>query len=171
MVEFLRDYPNVFPVVVAVLNGALAAISANYPFKSARRKMIFIAVVLSLSLSAVAAAICSQRLINAQKLEERAWWGAVREQLGTFLGQGNALMQKCHNESVAPPQQEVGVWTMGIDEYLASVLGQSYAARFRSDAGLPLTATAISSPAHRTLWYAIFFRVARLEQFSEELPR
>jgi hypothetical protein len=147
--EFLRDYPNLFPVVVAVLNGALAAISTNYPFKSACRKMAFIAIVLSLSVCAVLAAAFSQHLINAQKAEERAWWGLVREQLGTFIARGTALFGLTGMASQPLPTEQARQWTTDTENYLSATLGNSYVIRFRDSSGIPPVV---------------------LEQFSQELP-
>lgn len=95
MGAFLRDYASLFPVVIAVTNGVVAVISAHYPFRKPSAKMAFIAIILSLSASAVGANFYSQYLVNAEKATAAAHRALIRERFGTFIQDGNTLMRQC----------------------------------------------------------------------------
>ncbi len=92
----------------------------------------------------------------------------VREGLGSLIGEGRAIQLRCAEESSPVPEQEANEWASKAETFLRDHLGDSYVSRFRSHAGLPMSATTISSNPHRQLWGNIHFRLARLEQFSEE---
>ena len=102
------------------------------------------------------------------ELDERATNREIREQLGVFLLEGQALLRRAANESQPPPNAEAEAWAARTEKYLTSALGAAYVARFRSSAGLPMTANSIESRAHANLWAGIWVRLARLEQFIHE---
>jgi len=103
------------------------------------------------------------------QLEQRQQRREIRESLGGFLTQGRQLRSRCANEQEPPPNAEGDEWAATVETFLRERLGESYIARFQSDAGLPLSATSISSIPHRMLWGRINTRMARLQQFLEEL--
>jgi hypothetical protein len=168
--DLLRDYANIFPVAVAVINGALAALSANYPFKTARRKIIFIVAVLSLSFGAVAADIYAQHLVIGQRDKERAQRSLIREQLGVYIAEGSALMDQCADRSRPPPVGAANEWISRVTLFLAGKLGASYIARFHDHTGISSMTLPGADSEHENVWFGIYRRVLRLEQFSQELP-
>ena len=90
----------------------------------------------------------------------------IRETLGRFLAEGHELLGRCGDEQQQPPTEDADSWAAKTEEFLAANLGESFIARFRSGAGLPMTATSIASIPHRQLWAGIWVRIARLEEFS-----
>jgi hypothetical protein len=93
----------------------------------------------------------------------------IREKLGEFLAQGQHLMGQCANEHVPAPDAEANKWAEEVENYLQSKLSSDYVARFRSGAGMPLSASSIQDKAHRDLWAGLNVRLYRLEQFLSEL--
>jgi hypothetical protein len=106
-----------------------------------------------------------------QRFEDKAKRERLVNELGRLIGEGQALDRRCHNEKDAPPEHEAEEWAKRTEELLKANLGDGYVNRFRSGAGLPLSVTTIQSQAHSTLSGGIRIRLARLEQFSQELAR
>jgi hypothetical protein len=115
----------------------------------------------------VAKAIEQNRLRTTN--EEKAQHRRIRRQLGAFLLEGQALQKRCAEESSPPPEADTQAWAQRTEAFLEKELGTDYVASFRSGADLPMVAVAISSTPHRNLWGAIRIRVARLEQFLQQL--
>ena len=95
----------------------------------------------------------------------------IREHLGQLLFEGQELQRQCGNEKEPAPTAQAQEWADKTEGYLAENLGESYIARFRSSAGLPMAANSISSLDHRNLWAGLHVRLARLTQFVEELSQ
>jgi hypothetical protein len=163
------EYLNLLPAAAAVINGFIAVVIANFLRDRRRIRVSLVVTAGMLGASAIGATFYSQHLAIAQRAEERVWWGRVREQLGVFIAEGNDLMLQCRQDGGPAPEPAATNWGAHVEIYLRNVLRQSYVNRFRSDAGLPVIATNLFIP-HFGLWRRIYFRVARLEQFSEELP-
>jgi hypothetical protein len=157
VLDFLRDYASVFPIAVAVLNSALAAITANYPFKSTGRKLVFMAIVLSLSFVALAAAGYSQYLITVQRNVRMA----IHDKLSDFIDQGNKIFDQCNEP---PPQSDVKDWIHNVEDFLAAKVGKSYLSRFREIT----TATPSAILPQCNLYFDMYPRLSRLQQFSQE---
>jgi hypothetical protein len=161
----LRDYANLFPVVIAVINGVFAAVAANFPFKTHGRKIWFIAIVLLFSFAAVGADIHSQRLINADRVAERTRTIKIRETLGSFMVDADQLLHRL-TAAVA----DADVWTEPVGAFLINGLGPSYLARFSNSSGTPTVSPgAVMTDETRNYWVHVNQRLARIEQFSEEL--
>lgn len=97
--------------------------------------------------------------------------GKRREKLGEFLFEGQGLEQQCADETKPPPKEEAQDWLERTDAYLAKNLGSDYVASFHNAAGLPTGFTTILSMEHSDIASGIRFRLARLQQFLEELRR
>ncbi len=112
-----------------------------------------------------------QRLLDQQAAseKERKRKREIREKLGDFLARGQQLMGQCANEHVSAPDAEADKWAGEVEHYLQKELGSEYVARFRSGAGMPLSATSIQDQAHRNLWSGLNVRVYRLDQFLSDL--
>jgi len=133
---FLRDYVGTFPVVIAVINGVLAAFSAHYPFKATRSKICFIGFVGLLSLSAIAATFYSQNLVIADRNSEHARKEMIREKLGSFINDGHNLMIMCAGNASLPEDQRTE-WFIDVLSFLKKDMGSSYAMRFADETGIP----------------------------------
>jgi hypothetical protein len=97
----------------------------------------------------------------------------IRESLGLLLLEGQQIQQMCGNEKEPAPSNQAQEWADRAEAYLSENLGQSYVARFRSGAGLPPGSTPMywHSMEHRNLLTHLQVRLARLNQFLEELGR
>jgi len=104
---------------------------------------------------------------DAAQMERRA----IRVKMAEFIKEGLALTRRCANESEPPPTEEADEWAARTESFLRTNLDESYVARFRSSSGLPLWATSINSAPHRKLSTGIHVRLARLNQFLEELSK
>lgn len=108
-----------------------------------------------------------------QELEARREQQQRRREIGEAVGwlwsEGTELRNQCTNEREPPPVGEFNDWVARTEEYLAAHLDASYIARFRDSAGLSAPPTKIQSRAHVALWASIWTRLARLEQFIQEL--
>lgn len=112
-----------------------------------------------------------QKLLEQQSAaeEEKKRKKKIRAKLGELLGQGQQLMIQCGNEQAPAPEEAANKWADTTEKFLEKELGPEYVSRFRSGAGMPLSATSIVDPAHRNLWSGLNVRVYRLEQFLAEL--
>ena len=97
--------------------------------------------------------------------------GRIREKLGEYLSEGQALSNRCANEKEPAPETEAEDWNERTETYLAEHLGNDYVASYSNAAGLPMGTTSITSKDHRDLNSGIRVRLARLQQFLEELRR
>jgi hypothetical protein len=90
-----------------------------------------------------------QKIKLEGQLDDKGKKKKRRETLGVFLEQGQTLKRKCANEKDPPPNEEADTWASEVESYLSDELDDSYISRFRSSAGVPLTANSISSIPHR----------------------
>jgi len=104
------------------------------------------------------------------QLDDKSRRQSIKDALSEFMNEGLQLRRQCADENKPPPNDEANDWATRVEAYLANHRGESYVSRFRSDAGLPMTATSISSMPHRNLWGGIHTRLSRLEQFIAEIP-
>ena len=110
-----------------------------------------------------------EKLKTESILENRQRNREIREKLGDYLERGREWLIQCSNEKAPPPEDNAEQWANDVEQFLASHLDNSYISRFRSSAGLPLTANSISSYQHRQLWAGIHVRLSRLTEFITEL--
>ncbi len=92
----------------------------------------------------------------------------VLEGLGSLISDGRQLQLRCADESSPPPQQEVNRWKSKAETFLRVHLGDMYVSRFRNPAGVPTIATTIQSNPHAKLWFTIYLRLAKLDEFFKE---
>lgn len=112
----------------------------------------------------------SQKLASLQQqLDDREKKKTIRVKLSALLEEGRQLMNRCGDETKPPPNADADDWAQRTEAVLRDNLDESYVARFRSGAGLPLTANSISSIPHRQLWGALWVRTSRLQEFLSEL--
>jgi hypothetical protein len=99
-----------------------------------------------------------------------AWYpDVVREQLGTYLAEGNELLRiaQLEEEPVAFPA--AAEWNLRVVDYLASALGQSFVHRFDDSSPLPGGLSTLQWDPHRKLEFSLRTRIARIERFLSEL--
>lgn len=85
------------------------------------------------------------------------------------MEEGRELETRCSDESAPAFIEEADAWNDRAEEYLRDNLEADYVARYRSSAGLPMGVTSFRSREHRNLSEGIDARLARLEQFLQEL--
>jgi hypothetical protein len=167
--EFFREYVGVLPAIVAVVNGLIAVLLSHYPYKTPMAKIAFIVIVLSLSVIAIAATLYSQHLIVAKRAAEQARIKSNRETIGSFILEGNQLLQQAADQSLTPPQDAANDWSARVESFLIKELGTSYVARLRDATAVPGAMSPIGVDSdHVGLWRGIYARLLRLEQFSQE---
>jgi len=94
---------------------------------------------------------------------------AIRVKMAELVHQGRALKRRCANESQPPPTDEANAWAVRTEAFLRANLDESYVARFRNWHGIYIGPTSIQSAPHRSLSTGLYVRLARLNQFLEEL--
>lgn len=94
---------------------------------------------------------------------------AVREQLGRFLIEGNALANNIRKGPPFPlPEKEATDWYIGVQKYLQANLDSSYGARFvATEPSLPITYGIPKE--YESLFVGINQRLSVLRRFLEEM--
>jgi hypothetical protein len=167
--ETLRRYAGVVPAAIAIINAFVALVVAEFFKDDPTAKILLVAAAALLGILAIGATIYNQHRIEATNRAEALARTATRERLGAFLAQGQQLMVQCSDEKGPDPTAAADQWALEAEAYLIQNLGESYVARFRSGAGLPMASTVIFDINRNRLWSGIRVRVARLEQFSAEI--
>jgi len=93
----------------------------------------------------------------------------TRTRLAELWSEGDQLARQCRNEREPPPNDAADDWAARTEGYLAAELGTDYVATFRSGDGLPMGFTTIQSMEHSRLDSGIRVRLARLQQFLDQL--
>jgi hypothetical protein len=99
----------------------------------------------------------------------RALKKSISDHLGEYLIRGIEIQDKCGAEDKPAPTAEAEAWTSDVQTFLSKHLGLSYVARFHNSAGLPLSATSITSREHRNVSSYMRVRLARLNEFIQDL--
>ncbi len=133
-------------------------------------KYLLVVGAVSCATIAVGITVYGQYREVSQNIEGRQHNSAVRERIGEFIDQGNGLMRECAIKEAPPPEDAANAWANTVEAYLAAQLGASYVIRFRDPTGTPSMALNGADPAHQNLWFGIYIRMLRLEQFSREIP-
>jgi hypothetical protein len=161
----------VLPSTAAVINGVIAVLIANHLQDRPRAKRIWTAVVVIVAVLAVGATLYGQSRVISDRAAERGRLVDIRERIGEFISQGNGIMNECGNNSVPAPLEIGNQWASDAEKFLLERLGKSYATRFSDGAGVPSMVLNGADPAHQSVWFGVYVRVVRLEQFSTELSR
>jgi hypothetical protein len=156
------DYAGIVPGIAATVMGLLLM---NEKIPKWKR-----GVVILLTAIAISAMTLSQWWTNWQKEQEKEERTAIREQLGKFQERGEKLINITLDENSQLPIIEFNKWNNEVEEYLRN-LSPSYVVRFRSSAGIPMPPFFKYGASKLPLWSALTVRLARLDQFSSEIPR
>lgn len=114
-------------------------------------------------------------LLRLQKAESerREKRKEMRQIISQNLSQGNALLERIQlsNMSNELVSQKFKDWVMKTETYLGKNLGQDYVVRFRSPEGIQtlIPAGPPMSLERMNLYWSVYFRNVRLNQFLEEL--
>ena len=96
----------------------------------------------------------------------------IRIQIAKFLVEGKNILGAIEqpNSEQAKLQAVADDWNTRTIKYLTANIGEDYAIRFESGAGLPPISSGASLTADKNLlWRGIYNRLSRLEQFLQEL--
>jgi hypothetical protein len=79
-------------------------------------------------------------------------------------------MDACADKDNPPPVEAANGWLTRANDFLSLNLAKSYVARFHDPAGIPSLSLIGGDAIHSAVWFNIYRRVSRLEQFSQEIP-
>jgi hypothetical protein len=170
MRPFFADYGALIAPITAIINGFIAVVIAQFFKDRPAAKVLLVVAAGLLGAAAIGATILNQRQIVAAKNAEQLRQRETREALGTFVGEGLALMSSCSDSTTPPKWQEMNDWQKRLLRFLRDCLGDSYAIRLISPAGVPLNASCQGADApHDKLFRVVNAMNFRLEQYINEL--
>lgn len=143
--EFFRGYGTPFAAAVAAINTVITLTVGQY------------------------FTLYSQHEIVAARDAEAARRIAIREGLGSFVAEGDGLMARCGDPKKPVPLDQTNEWANRVEAFLSTQLGQSYVNRFRDSTVTPPASLPGADSEHLNVWAQIYFRVLRLEQFSQQM--
>ena len=171
MSNILRDYGALVAPVAAIINGFIAVLVAQFFKEHPVAKVVLVVMAGLLGSAAIGSTLYYQHQIVADKADEDARRKTTREGLGGFITAGNSLIAQIAENKTPIPQEAVDRWANSVESFLLDNLGNSYISRFRDATGIPyLIFNAAHDDAHQNLWFAVYTRVDRLEEFSRQLP-
>jgi hypothetical protein len=118
----LADYIGLGATIIALINGVLAVLIAQYPLKTSKAKRRFIAVIILLSLCAAAADIGSRYHELSKQSQDRADRKAVHDHLGDFIVLGVVLQNDLIPATMPDPLDRVREWENKVVAYLELTL-------------------------------------------------
>ena len=154
--------------ITAIAAFAVITVLASVLATSNRRAR---AAIITVGVLGILAASINTYLTKARAYAAQMERRAIRVKMAKFIEDGLALKRRCTNESESPPTDEANKWAARTEAFLRADLDESYVARFRSGSGLPPWTTSIQSTEHRNLSSGLHVRLARLNQFLEELSK
>jgi hypothetical protein len=177
MGDLFGDYWAPLGTLIAVTSAFISLIRGEYFKDSPRAKNIVVGVTMVLGVTSVAGTFYSQYQIvsaaNADKAAanaEKARHVMIREGVGRYIGLGQAIMEEfARNQMPMPIMDEVG-WVSNVDDFLRTNLNNSYVNRFHDNSGLAPISANNADPQHNDQYAIMFHEIARLEEFSRELP-
>ena len=95
--------------------------------------------------------------------------------IGALIGKGDAIQNALSDMSVPENTDDLSGWINETEGFLSKELGAAFVARFRDYAGLTPPQvpsnmyTTSTTPARVQHWALVMLRLARLQQFSDEL--
>jgi hypothetical protein len=161
----LSNYLVACCALIALLNGAIALFAIQFSVEASRLKGSLIAIVAILSL----AAIFSANYGLGDKRRRARHRRDIVVQLGDFLQQGTGLLQRVRRESETSPDLDAERWNVVATNYIEKNLGISFVHRFVDPSGIPIGSSSLQSEERRAIEDRIQTRLARLQQFIDEL--
>jgi len=175
----------VFGVISTFLPAVISLIQKHWPTLESIRWIKFVAdnqVEIQCCIAALVLALyllyAPYRLYKEQGTRLAALTGQsnnleITEKLAEFLADGEHFQKICENPKLQIfAGDQIGLWSRKLDSYVCSKLGNSYAVRVSSAAGiLPQVPTTLTPGVEQGVWWGIHVRCVRLNQFIEELSR
>jgi hypothetical protein len=115
------------------------------------------------------AILYSNHLVVADRDAHTAKKTHIREQLGKFIEEGNALKIRCEDSALPVPLADANDWKERVETFLEIELCHSYVIRFRDRTGIFQSEIINGDDAHIYMWSAFYNFIFRLEQFSQQL--
>jgi hypothetical protein len=167
MESFLRDYGALVAPTAAIINGFIAVVIAQFYRDHPIAKVVLVIAAGLLGAVAIGATMYSQRLVIADREFASEKRKAIREKLGAFIEEGNALKERC---TTSPPiWDQANEWAARVEKYLDAELGHAYVIRDRDGSGaLPLSFS--SNSDLQNLCYSLHVRIIRLGEFFQQFP-
>ena len=166
----LGDYIGLGATIIALINGVLAVLIAQYPLKTSKAKRRFIGVIILLSLCAAGADIDSRYHELSKQSQDRADRTAIHDHLGNFIVQGVVLQNDFIPATMPEPFDRVREWENKVVAYLELTLGRSYAVRFNNAVGVPAVIQPVTVDPYGSAWKAMYVHIVRLNEILRELP-
>jgi hypothetical protein len=165
-----RDYIGVVPSTAAIVNGFIAVLVAQFFKERPKAKLALVIVAGVLGVAAVGMTFYGQSQIVAARIADENHHHYIRDSLGSYIERGNKLENELSDPKKEPSVQVANNWDSDVVGFLQSNLGESYVVRYRDQTGIPPLSLNGADPAHQNLWWGIYIRVFRLEQFIEQVP-
>jgi hypothetical protein len=163
-----HDYGGLVAPAAAIINGFIAVLIAqffrNYPIV----KLVLVIAAGFLGFAAIGATFYTQHQIVSDRAAAVGKQATIREILGLFVAEGDSLMQVCSDSKQPVPLKETKDWITRVESFLSSQLGQSYVRRFEDPTGAPSLTLNGADADHQNIGNQIYYKVLRLEQFSQQ---
>jgi hypothetical protein len=170
----LVDYLGVVAPVVSIVGSVIAVAVSHFKPEDRRIKITLLIAAIVLGLVAAVATIYGQTVAIRKQTTEASDRAQIRERLGGFIGQAEALIAVINDPSQPLPkaEAETEAWLKEVEDYLREKLGPGYVERFRSSAGAQQRGHPLGISGGRLgYWNGVFERSSRLQQFSSEIGR
>jgi hypothetical protein len=166
----LGDYATAISAALAGANTVISVILSHF-FKDNRlARVALVGASVAFAVIITGISVYSARHEITEREAREAKQKQVREQLGSFIEEGDRLMDSCRIQANTPPTKEIEQWRERVVDFLEANLGHSFVVRFRDRTGVTLTELMIADADHQNAWTMVYFYVARLHEFSRQLP-
>jgi hypothetical protein len=166
----LSDYANTIPAIIAIANSMISVGIAHFKPERTWLKVVILAISIILGLAAAAATVYGQHEIVRVQQEEKTRRADIHKMLGNFIASGNVIMLSLRDQSKPVDLEGANTWASAVEGYLAKALPPGYVPRFRDGSGIVHGEPMGIDVEHQNVWNGIYERIARLEQFSSEVP-
>jgi hypothetical protein len=166
-----RDYVGLVAPTAAIINGFIAVVVAQFYKDHPVAKALLVVMAGVLGVAAIGATFYGQYKVFSEKTADATRRRDIQESLGSFIQVGNELMRRCADPTQEVPLEEANKWADNVEAFLLNRLGRSYVFRFRDATGVvSMRLNSAKDEEHQNVWFGIYVRVARLEEFSREFP-
>jgi hypothetical protein len=170
MGDFFRDYGTQFVLALAGLATIVSLVIGNYFKDNPRAGFILVGASVALVVLGNGASFYTQYQNVLAANAEKARRLMIREGIGRYIGEGNAIMNRFGvNEVPMPIGDEVG-WVGRTEDFLRTNLCESYVTRFHDNSGLAPIQSNEADSVHNSHYATMFHEITRLEEFSHETP-
>lgn len=169
MADFFHDYGALIAPTTAILNGFIAVLVAQFFKDHPLAKVLLVIAAGVLGSVAIGATFYSQRQIVAERDAHAERNKEIREQLGSLIQEGTALIAGCSDHNRRAPITETDEWLRKVDDFLNERIGHSYAQRLIMPVPNIITLSCNGANDEYNKTFRIVLGVnAHLEQFSQQ---